>query len=134
MSFIFTWSLLPTKLYWLLYFDWPTSYIVISLYMCACVRMCVRACVRACVCMFWAYRLRKYMITTRAVCCFCNHTLPVSWHMDQGVWLFLRSSVVTIRKHYWNHSNGSFHSEQGRQMPLMSRLFHGCSIVRQMKL
>ena len=29
VSFIYTWSVLPTKLYWLLYSDWSTSYLII---------------------------------------------------------------------------------------------------------
>ena len=31
VSFIYTWSLLPTKLYWLLYSDWFTSYLIRAL-------------------------------------------------------------------------------------------------------
>ena len=31
VSFIYTWSLLPTKLYWLLYSDWSTSYLIRAL-------------------------------------------------------------------------------------------------------
>ena len=31
LSFIYTWSFLPTKLYWLLYSDWSTSYLIRAL-------------------------------------------------------------------------------------------------------
>ena len=31
VSFIYTWSLLPTKLFWLLYSDWFTSYLIRAL-------------------------------------------------------------------------------------------------------
>ena len=31
VTFIYTWRLLPTKLYWLLYSDWFTSYLIRAL-------------------------------------------------------------------------------------------------------